>query len=257
MSTTGSPGETRIRATAVFSSAGQRPCQEDHSLVISEKRIFAVADGFGGSGPGALASRTACEAVRNFLYREACDLEATLPFELRSYYSLAGNVLFNALVHANREVLKGNEGRSVHDRGGASVLAGFMDGDLLALANVGSCTGWLMRAGCERELATPRSYSRLLDPFDADPPEEWRVPLMALGISRDLEPEIFECKVRGGDWLFLHTDGIHPRVRAQVLELQGGALSGGVSAEEAGRRILRILNSSDYIDNATAALVIF
>lgn len=252
-----SPGEIEIRATAVFSSAGQRPCQEDHSLLIGEKRIFAVADGFGGAGPGSQASRTACEAVRNFLYREAGDLEATLPFELRSYYSLAGNVLFNALVHANRELIRLNHGKGVHERGGASLLAAFMDGDLLALANVGVCTGWLMRAGVGRELATPRSYSRLRDPLEAEPREEWQVPLMALGISRDLEPEIFECRVRGGDWILLHTDGIHPMVREKVLELQAGALKDGVPASELARQVLQLLSGAEYGDNATAALVIF
>lgn len=250
-------GEIRIQATAVFSSTGKRPCQEDHSLVISEKRIFTVADGFGGAGPGARASRAACEAVKSFLYREAGDLDATLPFEIRSYYSLAGNVLFNALVHANRELLKLNRGKGVHERGGASVLAGFMDGDLLALANVGVCTGWMMRAGVEQEVATPRSYSRLRDPFEAEIREEWQVPLMALGIARDLEPEIFECKVQGGDWLFLHTDGIHPLVREQVLRLQASSMGSGTSPEELAHQVLELLNGTEYGDNATAALVIF
>ena len=166
-----------IQATASFSSPGARAGQEDFSLVLAEKSIFVVADGFGGPGPGAEAARAVCEGVKRFLHREANDEEATMPFELRSYYSLAGNVLFNSLIHANRLLLKLNRGKGVHERGGASVLAGFMDGDLLALANVGSCTGWLMRAGVEAQLATPRTYSRLVDPFDVDPREDWQVPL--------------------------------------------------------------------------------
>jgi serine/threonine protein phosphatase PrpC len=248
-------GRLPIRASAVFTAQGARPTQEDHALVVHDKRIFTVADGFGGAGPGASAAKTACEAVKSFLFREAGDLEATLPFELRSYYSLVGNVLFNALVHANRQVLKLNRDKTVHERGGASLVAGFMDGDLLALANVGGCTGWLMRAGCEHQLATPRTYSRLCDPFEMEQREEWQIPLMALGLSEDLEPEIFECKVRPGDWVLLHTDGLHPLVREQVLKLQTRALAEGMAPEEQSRAAVRLLESVEYRDNATVALV--
>ncbi len=247
----------RATATAIFSSAGDRPAQEDHALIAREKGVFTVADGFGGPVPGAAAARTACEAVNKFLFREAGDDDATLPFVLRSYFSLAGNVLFNALIHANREVLKLNREKSVHERGGASVLAGFMDGNLLALANVGGCSAWLMRAGIERELATPRTYSRLCDPFEIEEHREWQVPLMALGLARDLEPEIFECKVQKGDWLFLHTDGIHPLVREKVLKLQARRQPAGLTADQLTHEVVAVLNGVQYQDNATAALVIF
>lgn len=243
----------KIRAITTFSSQGTRPAQEDHVLSVQEKGIFIVADGFGGPGPGAQASKTACEAVRGFLIKEAGDREATLPFVLRSYFSLAGNVLFNALIHANIKVSALNKGKNVHERGGASVLAGYMDGDLLALANVGGCSAWLLRAGQGAELVTPRTYGRLNNPFADEPGSEFQAPLMAVGVAEDLEPEIFEYRVRAGDWLLFHTDGISAEARAVIADLQKKGLPPGQASEA----LISLLNQGVYQDNAACSLVVF
>ena len=110
---------------------------EDRILSLPDKRILVVADGFGGGSSGKAAAERACAAVEQFLVHEAGDREATLPFVMRSYFSLAGNVLFNALVHANRLLLGANSSRSVNQRGGASVAAAFLDGEVLSVASVG------------------------------------------------------------------------------------------------------------------------
>ncbi len=242
-----------IRAISVFSSQGRRPAQEDCVLNVQDKGIFVVADGFGGPVPGAAAAKTACEAVRSFLIKEAGDLEATLPFVLRSYFSLAGNVLFNALIHANRKVTQINKGKGVHERGGASVLAGFVDGDLLALANVGTCGAWLLRNGDSTELVTPRSYARLCDPFAKNPREDHRVPLMSVGVSEDVEPEIAEYRLKPNDWVLLQTDGISASVVEELCLIQTRRLAPGAASEV----VLALLNQSSYDDNSTLSLVIF
>jgi PPM family protein phosphatase len=245
----------KVRAITTFSSKGTRPAQEDHLLSVQEKGIFVVADGFGGPMPGASAAKAACEAVRGFLVKEAGDEDATMPFVLRSYFSLAGNVLFNALIHANRKVRALNRGKSVHERGGASVIAGYMDGDLLALANVGGCSAWLIREGLGVELVTPRTYGRLSDPFEAEQGgfEEGRVPLMSIGVAEDLEPEIFEYRVRPGDWLFFQTDGISADARSGIVALQ----KEGLAAPQASDALISLLNLSSFHDNAACSLVIF
>lgn len=241
-----------IRAVSVCSMKGSSPAQEDHVLVVEDKGIFVMADGFGGPAPGAEASRAACEAVRNFLIKEAGDLDATLPFELRSYFSLAGNVLFNGLIHANKKVLALNKSRNVHEKGGASVLAGYLDGDLLALANVGGCTAWLIRDGRIVELVAPRTYARLRDPFATDSDPKLRAPLMAVGISKDLEPEIFEYRVKRGDWLLLHTEGVTEATRHAVVEVQGESLP----AEASAQRVLSVLNESRIDGNSSVSLIV-
>jgi serine/threonine protein phosphatase PrpC len=185
---------------------------EDRILSVPAERILVVADGFGGGGGVQTkpAAERACAAVREFLVHEAGDLEATLPFVMRSYFSLAGNVLFNALIHANRLLVGVNAGKSVHEKTGASVAAAFLDGEVLSIASVGGCSAWFIRDGRKTPLLIPRTWGRLVDPTRADRSPESRIPLMALGISEDLEPEVVEVRVRPGDRLWLGTFEPHP-----------------------------------------------
>jgi serine/threonine protein phosphatase PrpC len=256
-----STGTLPVMAEYTFLNSGSRSIQEDFVLSNREKGIFVVADGFGGAQPGALASKTASEEVQRFLFKEAGDLDATLPFVLRSYFSLAGNVLFNALIHANRKVMALNKGKNVHEKGGTSVIAGFLDGDLLAIANVGVCSASVIREGRAQELVTPRSYGRLVDPFSKkEEGPQIDAPLMALGVSEDLEPEIFEYRVRPGDWLVLHTDGLTQEFMLELANLNRGSIPGvGVDALGAdfGTEIQKTFEQSVSKDNAAATLICF
>ena len=248
-----------IQAVTVFSSQGKRAASENHLLVEEDKGIFVISDGFGGPVPGAAASKAACEAVRNFLFKEAGDQDATLPFELRSYFSLAGNVLFNALIHANKKLVQLNRGKNVHEKGGASLLAGYLDDGLLALANVGTCTAWLIREDGGVELVAPRSYGRLLNPFVRDVHPNKQMPLMSLGVHKDLEPEISEYRVSPGDWILAHTEGLPSGTREELFRLrqamgQAGQVSDSVR-DLAGQRALKYLNEVNYDTDVSASLI--
>lgn len=243
----------KISALSSFSHLGTRPIQEDYALASEEKKIFIVADGFGGPKAGIDAAKLACESVQKFLFKEAGDLDATLPFVLRSYYSLAGNVLFNALIYANRQVKLSNKNRNIHEKGGASVVAGFLDGDLLAIANVGVCTAWLFRDGEALELIIPRSLGRLVDPFHPEQEGELAVPLMALGVSEDLEPEIVEYRIKPGDWLAFGSDGILTAQFYSIASIQQKKDKLDQSIHEVKAR----LSESRYSDNASISLVFF
>jgi serine/threonine protein phosphatase PrpC len=243
----------RAIAATTYTHKGVRASQEDYVMVDREKGIFVVADGFGGPTPGAEAAKISCESVRTFLFKEAGDLDATLPFVLRQYFSLAGNVLFNSLIYSNRKVMSLNKGKNVHEKGGASVLAAFIDGDLLAIANVGLCTARLLRNGKSRELVIPRSFSRMCDPFESKLQETGEVPLIAMGMTEDLEPEIFEYRLQRNDWLVLCTDGLPLEVFSPIEELQRKRLS----AEQSVIEFTRVMNQSMFKDNVAASLMIF
>ena len=83
-------GPFRFARRTTLLSLGSRSAQEDFVLSDAEKGIFVLADGFGGPNPGAAASKAACESVKHFLFKEAGDRDATMPFVLRSYFSLGG-----------------------------------------------------------------------------------------------------------------------------------------------------------------------
>jgi len=242
-----------IQAHGMFQNQGRRPAQEDYALLNDRRGVFAISDGFGGPLPGSAASKAACEAIQSFLSKEAGDQEATLPFLLRSYFSLAGNVLFNALIHANRQVMALNQGKSVNERAGASALAGLLDGNLLALANVGGCQATLVRGGVAQGLLNPRIYGRLLQADGAATDLVRSVPLMALGICQDLEPEIWELRVQPGDWVALTTDGVGADWFAVLAALQGQ----GLDAQNAVLAATESFKTLTFDDNASAVLLAF
>ncbi len=202
----------RIPYCAGLKLQGMRPIQEDSFRFHAERGIFSVADGFGGPIPGVHASEFAGELVDTYLSRGSRDPDATLPFVLRSYLSLAGNILFNALIYANQRIFAENRKKNINERGGSSLVSAYLDEGLLTLASVGSCHAWLLRGDNYSPLITPRTYERLLNPGGFSESLTWmgnsQVPLMALGMVEDLEPEMVECKVSPGDWLILHTDGL-------------------------------------------------
>lgn len=248
-----------IKSVFTFLNQGARAAQEDFALVQAERGIFTVADGFGGPIPGATAARMACETVHKFLIKEAGDQDATLPFVLRRYYSLAGNVLFNGLLYANFKVLAANKEKvskekntyvekGVHERGGASVLAGYLDEDWLAVGNVGSCSVLLFREGRVSVLAAPKIYGRLHDPFETEFTDELRMPMVAMGLVEDLEPEILEYRIKPGDILLFHTDGLPAAVSGKIRKL----LVCGSDIKDLSREVLELLQNRqnrDYDDN--------
>lgn len=248
----------KVRALTTFTVPGVRGFQEDCVMSSPERGIFVLADGFGGPQAGVAASRAACESVRAFLEKEAGDEDATLPFVLRKYYSLAANVLFNSVIHANRRVLSGNRAKNVHEKGGASLIGGFLDSSHVALASVGGCAAYLVReAQCVR-LTTPRTYLQSLDPTARLPVESAArldYPLMALGITEDLEPEIYEFQARPRDILVLTTS---PRtwdaVQAQVLAQAPPSMGAGERAEQCLSQLRSLVSGAA---NASFSLVFF
>lgn len=247
-----------LKSLVSHRSTGARSCQEDYLLFDEDRGVYVVSDGFGGPQSGAQASRLACESVIEFLSRQAGDMEATLPFVLRKYYSLAGNVLFNALMYANHKILEKNDGKSGHEKGGASIVAGFTEGNIFAFANAGGCSAWLFRGGEAQEIAIPRTFSRMKYPFEKNPRKGQDIPLMALGIGDDLEPEVFEVEFQEGDWIFLQSDGYSAGIREALGDLQF-QFSAGESIEGAdlSQRTQELLQAAQTEENAAGIVLIF
>lgn len=239
----------KVKAAVSCALQGAREAQEDYAWAGPEKGLFLVCDGFGGPKAGAEASQVVSDSLQKFLIREAGDEEATLPYVLRSYYSLAANVLFNALVFANRKLLKRNAPFGVHERGGASAAVAFVDDGLLSIANIGVCSAWLFRKGEARELVMPRTLSQMNDPFEQNASEHTQIPLTALGIAEDLEPEVFEYRLEEGDRLLLTTDGINRKRAPEVW----AALATGQSGTE----VVALLEELALSDNAAVTVVDF
>ena len=222
-----------------FQMQGNAPLQEDYFEINPERGIFILADGFGGS-LGRVAAELCVKSVRQFFEQEAGDLDATLPFELRPYYSLAGNVLFNAVSFANQKLLQRFKGKSWMESGGASLVAASLEGKLLSIANVGSCSVHLCRKDRVKEIVLPKTLARQINPFDDESTEGRFVPLMSYGTARQLEPEITEIEIQTGDQLCFQTPGVNQTLLNAIFSL------------ESPENLSQIIDSHHPISNASA-----
>lgn len=240
-----------IKSISIIEQKGERPYQEDCAWASSDRRLFMVADGFGGPSSGVAASQKACESIRHFMEKEAGDRDATLPFEIRPYFSLSGNIVLNALTHANRALMKMNFKKGVHEKGGTSVVMGYMDQDRLVLGQVGCCQAGLIRDGKWFDLVQPRSWLKMTT-FDSPSAHDCDIPLMALGVFDEIEPEVCEYKVKVGDWVVLATDGLGAQVRTQICQLQ----TQGLAAEQVPYRLKEYIRGQELSDNISISLAI-
>lgn len=224
--------------TASFQFAGRRPVAETATHIKPERGTFVVAGGFGGPTAGSVAAQRAVHATAEFLEREAGDLDATLPFTMKSYLSLGANVMFNAMVHANRSLVDWNRERAVHLRGGTSSVAAFVEGGFLSVGVLGSAQCYLFRNAEPAEgglhstsLILPHTYERTVRPDQRPVDDDGScVPLRALGLGGDIEPEMLDVRILRGD-VFLLTS--RPLTSTVMERLVAGAGFGGLNPKTA------------------------
>ncbi len=200
-----------VKAYSAISESGSNELShnEDAVLVVAKRQLFGIADGFGGVAIGDETAKNCLKNVEEFVENGLGDSEVTLPFVYRSYYTTSANLIFNAFLYANKKLFDENKNKSINSRGGASVLFAFIQDKTLTIANVGSCSAILIRSGHVEEIIKPRSYNSLRKE-NWNP--NWAFPLMAMGLTQDIEPEITEVRIESGDVIILSTDGVYPFV---------------------------------------------
>jgi hypothetical protein len=192
-----------VRAFGALSDPGPaRALNEDAYITSPELGVFAVADGFGGNGAGDLAAKTSLSDLRYFIEAGMRDSDVTLPFVYRSYYTAAGNLLFNAFLYANQKLYEANAQKHINGRGGASMLAAFFDGSHLTLANAGLCGAMLIRNGRMQTVLRPKSYNAVRGVYQGSWNARWAFPLASLGTAKDPSQSLWNSRWSGGIWWF-------------------------------------------------------
>ncbi|MBU6155015.1 MAG: hypothetical protein KGP28_11990, partial [Bdellovibrionales bacterium] len=113
-----------------------------------------------------------------------------------------------------------NHGRSWERSGGASMITGYLEGKLLSVAQVGACRMHLKRERTLKQVASPKTLLSQVNPF-LDEGEGDFIPLMSIGTTRRLEPEIIEVELKPDDQVFFETPGVGKRLREAVSRISG------------------------------------
>ena len=188
-----------VHIPQLYASRTDVGCVREHnedSLAVRSP-LFAVADGMGGHEAGEVASAIAVETMLG-LVPDSPD----------------GDALAQAVVAANRAVLRGAEDGTGRPGMGTTMTAALVYGEQAIIAQVGDSRAYLLHGGALKRIT--RDHSLVADLIEQGrlTEEEARyhpqrsVITRALGSDPEMEPDIYELKVEPGDKLMLCSDGL-------------------------------------------------
>jgi protein phosphatase len=190
---------TVLRSGSASDVGRVRSVNED--LALASPTLFAVADGMGGHAGGEVASRTAIEALQQ---------------EFGRHPSADG--LADAVRQANLAVWeRSHEDSDLRGMGTtltAAALVATPQGDRLVMANVGDSRSYRLRDGALTQLSHDHSVAEeLVDRGQLSEAEAAIHPhrhilTRALGVSSEVDPDVWEMAPREGDRYLLCSDGL-------------------------------------------------
>lgn len=190
---------TRKGATTQFGSRTDIGCvreQNEDSLVVAPP-LFVVADGMGGHAAGEVASEIAVSTIQENAPQHAD------PEDLGHAVEVANRAIIDAALAG-----QGREGM------GTTCTACMLEGDRLAIAQVGDSRAYLLHQGMLTQLT--RDHSLMANMIEAGQitPQEARthpnrsVITRALGNDISTTPDLYEINVEAGDRLLVCSDGL-------------------------------------------------
>lgn len=238
----------------------KRDHNEDNYLTLAEEGLFAVCDGMGGYAAGEVASKLACDEIKQFFEMTAKDQDATWPFKLDKALSYDENRLSVAVKLANQSVYERGQ-TDPRCRGMGTTFVGvlFTEEQKAVLAHAGDSRAYLLRRGALSRLTADHSlveeYVRLgrLTAEEARNFPQKNIILRALGQQRNIDVEIHTHQPEAGDIFLLCSDGLSGMIdddrMRNILAANADDLDGcaQIFIEEA--------NAAGGLDNVTCVLV--
>jgi protein phosphatase len=231
---------TTLRAAGI-TDPGQVRTQNQDTFSVDD-RLVVIADGMGGYAGGEVAAAIAVEVLGE---RFAEDGSAT--------------GLSIAVADANRRIYERGVEPGLEGMGTTLVAAAVIpDGasPRLVLANVGDSRGYLLRGGELRQVTEDHSVAaelvRLgrLDEEEGSEHPGRHVLTRALGVERDVEPDLIEMEPLEGDRLLLCSDGLSNELTDDEIL----ALLRVGEPSDAARALVAAANAHGGLDNITAVV---
>ena len=234
-----------------------RQTNQDTFVVDNDLCLWIVADGMGGHAGGSTASQLAVKAINDNI------ASATISFpDFRNRIDQVEELLCSAVAAAD-SLIRATADTTPDLKGmGTTVVIGlFYPGPepSIALAHVGDSRAYLIRARCISALTTDHSFvQRLvsegrisLDEARTHPQQN--VLLRALGVEKQLPPDITIHPLRPNDILILCTDGLTKMLEEQ--DILDYVLTFQESPDEMCRQLIDAANARGGKDNTTVIVI--
>jgi protein phosphatase len=215
----------------------------DASIDGGESLLAIVADGVGGHSHGERASAESVQIIREKIAESSFD---SGPAALKKALEAA---------HAHLKTIK-REDPSTGDMGTTCTAAWLGNGEAY-IAQVGDSRAYLVRDGETLQITEDQTMVQkllrqgLISPEDAAHHPQKNLILQALGISEQIDVEVFHVPLRERDTLLLCSDGLHGLVSdaemAQTLSAH--------APPDALEQLIRLAKDRGGHDNITAVIV--
>jgi serine/threonine protein phosphatase PrpC len=235
---------TILRSGSATDVGRVRPVNQD--VPLERPNLYAVADGMGGHAGGEVAAQIAVETLDH-----AFDRSPTAA-GLREAFTEA-NVAIWQESQANTDL------RGMGTTLTAMALVGGEDGaDVLALANVGDSRAYVLSDGGliqvtdDHSLAEERMRHGEMTEAEAAVHPQRHILTRALGVSSEVETDMWELHLRSGDRVLLCSDGLTNEVGMDEMT---DVLVSVRDPEEAAQRLVEVANEHGGSDNITVIVV--
>lgn len=244
-----------LRAWGLSEVGVTRTHNEDYFEIDPRRRLYLVADGMGGHSHGEVASRTAVQAVRDYLEdRLTPDESSGGPTSTE-----AQALLLRSAIHtAHEKVLRAIRQDGALTGMGTTLVALLVCGESVAVAHVGDSRAYRLRQERLDLLTEDHTWvhEQVMAGFLSE--EQARVhPLKnvvtrALGSEGDIQVDVRELPVEAGDRFLLCSDGLTTMMRdAEIAE----TLASGSSLQEVCRELVQGAKARGGFDDVTVVVV--
>jgi serine/threonine protein phosphatase PrpC len=235
---------TVLRSGSASDVGRVRTVNQDLPLIRPD--LYAVADGMGGHVGGEVAARVAVETLDQAFGR------VPTVDGLRDAFSEANAAVWHES-QSNRDL------RGMGTTLTAMALVGGPEGrDVLALANVGDSRAYVFSGGeitqvtDDHSLAEERMRHGEMTEEEAAVHPQRHILTRALGVSAEVEADMWELELHAGDRVLLCSDGLTNEVGSDEMAAILGEFA---DPEEAAQRLVDAANGHGGADNITVVVV--
>ncbi len=218
----------------------------NQDLPLERANLYAVADGMGGHVGGEVAARVAVETLE-----QAFERAPTVEGLLEAFSEANAAVWHESQVNVDL--------RGMGTTLTAVALVGGTGGkDVLALANVGDSRAYLFSGGDitqitdDHSLAEERMRQGEMTEEEAAVHPQRHILTRALGVSSQVDADMWELGLRTGDRLLLCSDGLSNEVGSNEIAAILGEID---DPAEAAQRLVDAANGHGGADNITVVVV--
>ena len=218
----------------------------NQDLPLEADNLYAVADGMGGHVGGEVAAQVAVAALLQMFTREPTKAG------LEEAFSKANQAVW-------QESQDHSELRGMGTTLTAVALVGDDDGrDVLAMANVGDSRAYLfsehkiVQVTADHSLAEERMRQGEITEEEAAVHPQRHILTRALGISPDVETDMWELQLRSGDRIVLCSDGLSNELSNEEM---AEVLATVRDPADAAHRLVDSANEHGGADNITVIVV--